>query len=114
MNSEEKLPPIYLRKSDFTEGEILTIKDLVLREFTNPDGSKRITIQVLFEEKNGWYGLNKTTAQALTRAFGDTKKAWIGKKVKATTVSRTFRGYGTKEVLTFEPVSEQKEEKRRK
>ena len=114
MNDEDiEIPTqIYLHVQDFKDGEVVTIGDLNLREFENPDGSKRIVVQIKIPEKNnGIISLNKTTTARLSKVWGTSAKNWIGRRIRAKFEDIQYRRYGKRTVLTFEPVeAEEKKE----
>jgi hypothetical protein len=68
----------FLKKEDFPQPEVLTIKDCSLEEVGKAD-----TRWVLFfKEKAKGVVLNVTKIKQLEAAYGDDTDDWVGKKVK--------------------------------
>lgn len=70
----------FLRKEDFDEDRIMTIKSVKLEDMPGDDGSQKWVLY--FREDQKGMALNVTTIRVLEKAFGDDSDLWIGKKVK--------------------------------
>jgi hypothetical protein len=78
MKTSQMIQSKYLKKDDFPQPEILTIKDCTLEEVGKGD-----TRWVLwFKEKAKGVVLNVTKIKQLEGAYGDDSDNWNGKKVK--------------------------------
>ena len=69
----------FLKKEDFPDDEVVTIKDLSLEEVGQGGETKWV---LFFKEHTKGMILNVTTIRVLEAAFGDDSDAWIGHKVK--------------------------------
>jgi hypothetical protein len=69
----------YLKKEDFDEDQVCTIKDCKLEEISQQGETKWI---LYFREHQKGLVLNTTTIRVLEQAFGDNSDDWIGKRVK--------------------------------
>lgn len=69
----------YLKKEDFDEDQVCTIKDCKLEEISQQGETKWI---LYFREHQKGLVLNTTTIRVLEQAFGDTTEDWVGKRVK--------------------------------
>ena len=69
----------FLRKEDFDEDQICTIKDIRLEEMQGSNDTKWV---LYFDEHAKGMVLNTTTIRVLEKAFGDDSDSWIGKRVK--------------------------------
>jgi len=78
MKTSQMIQSKFLKKEDFPQPEVLTIKDCSLEEVGKSD-----TRWVLFfKEKAKGVVLNVTKIKQLEGAYGDDTDGWIGKKVK--------------------------------
>ena len=78
MKTSQMIQSKYLKKDDFPQPEVLTIKDCTLEEVGKGD-----TRWVLwFKEKAKGVVLNVTKIKQLETAYGDDSDNWNGKKVK--------------------------------
>src|SRR6185312_16623198 len=69
----------FLRKEDFDEDQVCTIKDCLLEEMQGSNDTKWV---LYFKEHAKGMVLNTTTIRVLEQAFGDDSDHWIGNKVK--------------------------------
>jgi hypothetical protein len=69
----------FLRKEDFDEDRVMTIKGVKLEEMPG-EGSDQKWVLYFREEAKGM-ALNVTTIRVLEKAFGDDSDNWVGKKV---------------------------------
>jgi hypothetical protein len=69
----------YLKKEDFDEDQVCTIKDCKLEEISQQGETKWI---LYFREHQKGLVLNTTTIRVLEQAFGDNSDDWNGKRVK--------------------------------
>jgi len=70
----------FLRKEDFDEDRIMTIRGVKLEDMPGDDGQKKWVLY--FREEAKGMALNVTTIRVLEKAFGDDSDQWVGKKVK--------------------------------
>jgi hypothetical protein len=70
----------FLRKEDFDEDRILTIKGVTLEVMPGDAGDQKWVLY--FREEAKGMALNVTTIRVLEQAFGDDSDHWIGNKVK--------------------------------
>lgn len=78
MKTSQMITSKFLKKDDFPQPEVLTIKDCSLEEVGKGD-----TRWVLFfKEKAKGVVLNVTKIKQLESAYGDDTDGWVGKKVK--------------------------------
>lgn len=70
----------FLRKEDFDEDRIMTIRSLALEDMPGDDGTQKWVLY--FTEDRKGMALNITTIRVLEAAFGDHSDKWIGKRVK--------------------------------
>ncbi len=70
----------YLRKEDFDEDRVMTIKGVKLEDMPSDDGKQKWVLY--FREAIKGMVLNVTSIRVLEQAFGDDSDLWIGKKVK--------------------------------
>ena len=70
----------FLRKEDFEEDAICTIKSLSLENMQGDNGEQRWVLY--FRERDKGMVLNVTSIRVLEQAFGDDSDSWIGNKVK--------------------------------
>jgi len=70
----------YLRKEDFDEDRVLTIKSLSLEVMPGDAGDQKWVLY--FREEAKGMALNITTIRVLEQAYGDESDHWIGNKVK--------------------------------
>lgn len=75
----EMIQSKYLRKEDFDEDQVATIKDLKLEEMQGSGDTKWI---LYFVELDKGLVLNTTTIRVLEAAFGDNSDDWKAKRVK--------------------------------
>jgi hypothetical protein len=75
----EMIQSKFLRKEDFEEDQVCTIKDCKLEEMQQSNDTKWV---LYFREHEKGMVLNTTTIRVLEQAFGDTTEQWIGNKVK--------------------------------
>jgi hypothetical protein len=69
----------FLRKEDFDEDRVMTIKGVKLEDMPGDDGQQKWV--VYFREEAKGMALNVTTIRVLEKAFGDNSDDWVGKKV---------------------------------
>lgn len=70
----------FLRKEDFEEDRVMTIKNVKLEDMPGDDGQQKWVLY--FREEAKGMALNVTTIRVLEQAFGDDSDQWIGNKVK--------------------------------
>lgn len=70
----------FLRKEDFDEDRIMTIRGVKLEDMPGDDGQQKWVLY--FREEAKGMALNVTTIRVLEKAFGDDSDQWVGKKVK--------------------------------
>lgn len=70
----------FLRKEDFDEDRILTIKSLKLEDMPGDSGDQKWVLY--FREEPKGMALNVTTIRVLEQAYGDDTDHWVGNKVK--------------------------------
>lgn len=70
----------FLRKEDFDEDRILTIKSVKLEDMPGDSGDQKWVLY--FREEAKGMALNVTTIRVLEQAYGDDSDHWIGNKVK--------------------------------
>ena len=68
----------FLRKEDFDEDQVCTIKDLRVEEMQQSNDTKWV---LYFKEHVKGMVLNTTTIRVLEQAFGDESDLWLGQKV---------------------------------
>jgi hypothetical protein len=76
----EMIQSKFLRKEDFDEDRVMTIKSLKLEDMPGDDGTQKWVLY--FREEAKGMALNVTTIRVLEQAFGDDTDHWIGNKVK--------------------------------
>ena len=79
MKTSQMVQSKFLKKEDFPQPEVLTIRDCSLEEVGR--GDERWVIY--FKEKTKGIVLNVTKIRQLEAAYGDDTDHWQGKKVKA-------------------------------
>jgi hypothetical protein len=70
----------FLRKEDFDEDRVMTIRGVKLEDMPGDDGQQKWVLY--FREEQKGMALNVTTIRVLEKAFGDDSDMWVGKKVK--------------------------------
>lgn len=70
----------FLRKEDFDEDRIMTIRGVKLEDMPGDDGQQKWVLY--FREEAKGMALNVTSIRVLEKAFGDDSDMWVGKKVK--------------------------------
>jgi hypothetical protein len=70
----------FLRKEDFEEDRVMTIKNVKLEDMPGDDGQQKWVLY--FREEAKGMALNVTTIRVLEQAYGDDSDRWIGNKVK--------------------------------
>lgn len=75
----EMIQSKFLRKEDFDEDAIVTIKNVSLEEMPGGSDTKWV---VHFNELPKGLVLNVTAIRVLEAAFGDDSDGWIGKRIK--------------------------------
>ena len=70
----------FLRKEDFDEDRVMTIRGVKLEDMPGDDGQQKWVLY--FREEAKGMALNVTTIRVLEKAFGDDSDQWMGKKVK--------------------------------
>lgn len=70
----------FLRKEDFDEDRVMTIRGVKLEDMPGDDGQQKWVLY--FREEAKGMALNVTTIRVLEKAFGDDSDQWVGKKVK--------------------------------
>jgi len=75
----EMIQSKFLRKEDFEEDRVLTIRGLKLEDMPGDDGTQKWVLY--FKEEAKGMALNVTTIRVLEAAFGDDSDMWLGKRV---------------------------------
>lgn len=70
----------FLRKEDFDEDRVMTIKGVKLEDMPGDDGQQKWVLY--FREEPKGMALNITTIRVLEQAYGGDSDQWIGNKVK--------------------------------
>jgi hypothetical protein len=70
----------FLRKEDFDEDRVMTIKNVKLEDMPGDSGDQKWVLY--FREDAKGMALNVTTIRVLEKAFGDDSDKWIGNRVK--------------------------------
>lgn len=78
--TSEMIVSKFLRKEDFDEDQICSIKDVHLEDMQGDKDEQRWVLY--FRERDKGMVLNVTTIRVLEQAFGNESDDWIGKKVK--------------------------------
>lgn len=69
----------FLRKEDFDEDRVMTIKGLKLEDMPGDEGKQKWVLY--FNEDDKGLALNATTIRTCERAYGKESDDWMGKKV---------------------------------
>lgn len=69
----------FLRKEDFDEDRVLTIKGVKLEDMPGDSGDQKWVLY--FREEAKGMALNVTTIRVLEQAFGDDTDQWVGNRV---------------------------------
>jgi hypothetical protein len=77
--TSEMIQSKFLRKEDFDEDRVMTIKGVKLEDMPGDDGQQKWVLY--FREEAKGMALNVTTIRVLEKAFGDDSDMWVGKKV---------------------------------
>jgi len=75
----EMIQSKFLRKEDFEEDRVMTIRGLKLEDMPGDDGTQKWVLY--FKEEAKGMALNVTTIRVLEAAFGDDSDMWLGKRV---------------------------------
>src|SRR5271155_5687708 len=75
----EMIQSKFLRKEDFEEDQVCTIRDVKLEEMQGNSSETRWVL--FFKEQAKGMVLNTTTIRVLEASFGDDSDHWIGKRV---------------------------------
>lgn len=70
----------FLRKEDFDEDRVMTIKGVKLEDMPGDSGDQKWVLY--FREEAKGMALNVTSIRVLEKAFGDDSDHWIGNRVK--------------------------------
>lgn len=76
----EMIQSKFLRKEDFDEDRVLTIKAVKLEDMPGDNGDQKWVLY--FREEQKGMAMNITTIRVLEQAFGDDSDHWVGNKVK--------------------------------
>lgn len=76
----EMIQSKFLRKEDFEEDQVCTIRTVKLEEMQSNSAETRWVLY--FQEHPKGMVLNTTTIRVLEAAFGDDSEMWVGKRVK--------------------------------
>lgn len=76
----EMIQSKFLRKEDFDEDRVLSIRGVKLEDMPGDSGDQKWVLY--FREEAKGMALNVTTIRVLENAFGDDSDNWVGKKVK--------------------------------
>jgi hypothetical protein len=80
MKTSQMIQSKFLKKEDFPQPEVLTIKDATLEQVGQGQGDTRWVLW--FKEKAKGVVLNVTKIKQLEAAYGDDSDMWNGRKVK--------------------------------
>src|SRR6201986_2947216 len=69
----------FLRKEDFDEDRVMTIKGVRLEDMPGDQGEQKWVLY--FKEEAKGMALNVTTIRVLEQAYGDDTDHWVGNKV---------------------------------
>lgn len=69
----------FLRKEDFDEDRVMTIKGIKLEDMPGDSGDQKWVLY--FREEAKGMALNVTTIRVLEQAYGDDTDQWVGNKV---------------------------------
>lgn len=69
----------FLRKEDFEEDRVMTIRGVKLEDMPGDDNQQKWVLY--FREDAKGMALNMTSIRVLEKAFGDDSDMWVGKKV---------------------------------
>jgi hypothetical protein len=69
----------FLRKEDFDEDRVMTIKNVKLEDMPGDSGDQKWVLY--FREEAKGMALNVTTIRVLEQAYGDDTDRWVGNKV---------------------------------
>lgn len=69
----------FLRKEDFDEDRVMTIKGIKLEDMPGDSGDQKWVLY--FREEAKGMALNVTTIRVLEQAYGDDSDHWVGNKV---------------------------------
>lgn len=69
----------FLRKEDFDEDRVMTIKGVKLEQMPGESGDTKWVLY--FKEDHKGMALNMTTIRVLEQAFGDDSDHWVGNRV---------------------------------
>lgn len=69
----------FLRKEDFDEDRVMTIKGVKLEDMPGDSGDQKWVLY--FREEAKGMALNVTTIRVLEQAYGDDTDHWVGNKV---------------------------------
>lgn len=69
----------FLRKEDFDEDRVMTIKTVRLEDMPGDSGDQKWVLY--FREEAKGMALNVTTIRVLEQAYGDDTEHWVGNKV---------------------------------
>ena len=98
-------PSKYLKHGDIDDGEIATIKEVVVETVGREREDKPV---IYFDEYTKGVILNKTNADAVAAVFGDEEDFWSGHKLQLVTVpSKTPAGAATTSIC-MKPIVEKK------
>lgn len=75
----EMIQSKFLRKEDFDEDRVLTIKGIKLEDMPGDSGDQKWVLY--FREEPKGMALNVTTIRVLEQAYGDDTDHWVGNKV---------------------------------
>lgn len=75
----EMIQSKFLRKEDFDEDQVCTVKSVELEAMQQTSDTKWV---LYFREHQKGMVLNTTTIRVLEQAFGDDSDNWVGQKVK--------------------------------
>jgi hypothetical protein len=70
----------FLRKEDFDEDQVMTIKDCKLEDVGKEDAAEQRWV-LYFRERDKGMVLNVTTIRVLEQAYGGDTDQWVGNKV---------------------------------
>lgn len=69
----------FLRKEDFDEDRVMTVKGVKLEDMPGESGDQKWVLY--FREEAKGMALNVTTIRVLEQAFGDDSDHWVGNRV---------------------------------
>ena len=102
MSIFDKYPSKFLKPADFTDGDVVMIKKVVV-EVVGQDGSEKPVIY--FKEHAKGSVLNVTNAREIAGVYGEDEGIWTGKQVRLTTITVRKPGGGMTDSIFMQPAT---------